>query len=432
MKELLLNKMLPTKQNLNIWRVGFFLSYRQIKRANIWTTILIVTVMALTFLNLVVVNGVLVGLIQGSVEAHRTRGTGDIAITKLTQKTEIENTTDILNVLSSLPQVKDVATRYTGSGSINADYRRKLRQDETPNRVAGTIAGIDPLNEDKINGLSRYIVEGSYLQENDTDGIILGATLLYKYTPVESAGFQTLKNIKIGDRLKITVGKNSKEVILRGVIKTKVDTNDFRIFMIESEAKKLIGRNDVNADEIFVKLKDGSTLTDAAKVQQILFNNNFDSVAKIQTWLEAQPKFLSDLISTFALLGNLIGSIGIAVASITIFIVIFVNAITRRKFIGILKGIGIDPKSIEISYIIQSVFYALTGSVIGFLILYGFLIPFVDAHPINFPFSDGIIYAPLPGTLFRALILLITTVIAGYIPARIIVKKNTLDSILGR
>ncbi len=432
MKELLLNKMLPTKQNLNIWRVGFFLSYRQIKRANIWTTILIVTVMALTFLNLVVVNGVLVGLIQGSVEAHRTRGTGDIAITKLTQKTEIENTTDILNVLSSLPQVKDVATRYTGSGSINADYRRKLRQDETPNRVAGTIAGIDPLNEDKINGLSRYIVEGSYLQENDTDGIILGATLLYKYTPVESAGFQTLKNIKIGDRLKITVGKNSKEVILRGVIKTKVDTNDFRIFMIESEAKKLIGRNDVNADEIFVKLKDGSTLTDAAKVQQILFNNNFDSGAKIQTWLEAQPKFLSDLISTFALLGNLIGSIGIAVASITIFIVIFVNAITRRKFIGILKGIGIDPKSIEISYIIQSVFYALTGSVIGFLILYGFLIPFVDAHPINFPFSDGIIYAPLPGTLFRALILLITTVIAGYIPARIIVKKNTLDSILGR
>ena len=424
--------MLPTKNNINIWRVGFFLAYRQIKRANLWTTILIVAVMALTFLNLVVVNGVLVGLIQGSVEAHRDRGTGDIAITKLTQKTEIENTEDILNVLGGLSQVKEFATRYTGSGTINADYRRKLRQDETPNRVAGTIAGIDPLNEDKINGLSKFIVEGSYLQENDTDGIILGATLLYKYTPVDSAGFQTLKNIKIGDRLKIIVGKNSKEVILRGVIRTKVDTNDFRIFMIESEAKKLIGRNDINADEIFVKLKNGSSLADAAKVQRILFNNNFDEGAKIQTWLEAQPKFLSDLISTFALLGNLIGSIGIAVASITIFIVIFVNAITRRKFIGILKGIGIDSKSIEISYILQSIFYALAGSIIGFAVLYGFLIPFVDAHPINFPFSDGIIYAPLPGTFVRATILLVTTVIAGYIPARIIVKKNTLDSILGR
>ncbi len=424
--------MLPTKNNINIWRVGFFLAYRQIKRANLWTTILIVAVMALTFLNLVVVNGVLVGLIQGAVESHRDRGTGDIAITTLTQKTEIERTGDILNVLKGLPQVKDVATRYTGSGTINADYRRKLRQDEVPNKVAGTIAGIDPLNEDKINGLSKYMQEGTYLQENDTDGIILGATLLYKYTPVDSAGFATLKNVNVGDKLKITVGKNSKEVILRGVIKTKVDTNDFRIFMIESEAKKLIGRNDVNADEIFVKLQDGSTIDDAARVQQILFNNNFDDGAKIQTWLEAQPKFLKDIMSTFALLGNMIGSIGIAVASITIFIVIFVNAITRRKFIGILKGIGIDSKSIEISYILQSIFYAFAGSVIGFLILYGFLVPYVDAHPINFPFSDGIIYAPLTGTLVRALILLVTTVIAGYIPARIIVKKNTLDSILGR
>jgi ABC-type lipoprotein release transport system permease subunit len=335
-------------------------------------------------------------------------------------------------VLGGLSQVKNVATRYSGSGSINADYRRKLRQDETPNKVAATIAGIDPLNEDKINGLSKYIKEGSYLQENDTDGIILGATLLYKYTPVESAGFATLKDVNTGAKLKITVGKNSKEVILRGVIKTKVDTNDFRIFMIESEARKLIGRNDVNADEIFVKLKDGSTIEDAARVQQILFNNNFDEGAKIQTWLEAQPKFLKDIMSTFALLGNMIGSIGIAVASITIFIVIFVNAITRKKFIGILKGIGIDSKSIEISYILQSIFYALAGSIIGFAILYGFLVPFVDAHPINFPFSDGIIYAPLTGTFLRAIVLLATTVIAGYIPARIIVKKNTLDSILGR
>jgi acetoin utilization transport system permease protein len=109
-----------------------------------------------------------------------------------------------------------------------------------------------------------------------------------------------------------------------------------------------------------------------------------------------------------------------------------VNAITRRKFIGILKGIGIHPKAIEFSYILQSIFYALIGSLIGLIILYGLLIPFVDVHPINFPFSDGIIYAPLIGTLVRIAILLVFTILAGYIPARMIVKKNTLDAILGR
>jgi len=34
--------------------------------------------------------------------------------------------------------------------------------------------------------------------------------------------------------------------------------------------------------------------------------------------------------------------------------------------------------------------------------------------------------------MIRLSILLVVTAIAGYIPARMIIKKNTLDSILGR
>jgi ABC-type lipoprotein release transport system permease subunit len=128
----------------------------------------------------------------------------------------------------------------------------------------------------------------------------------------------------------------------------------------------------------------------------------------------------------------MIGLIGIAVASITIFIVIFVNAITRRKFIGILKGIGIHSQAIEFSYVMQSIFYAVIGSLIGLAILYGIFVPYIDANPINFPFSNGIIYAPLGGSIFRAFVLFVFSVVAGYIPARMIVKRNTLDAILGR
>ena len=46
-------------------RIGFFLAIRQIKRASLWTTGLIVFVMVLTFLNLVVLSGILVGIVQG-------------------------------------------------------------------------------------------------------------------------------------------------------------------------------------------------------------------------------------------------------------------------------------------------------------------------------------------------------------------------------
>jgi ABC-type antimicrobial peptide transport system permease subunit len=136
--------------------------------------------------------------------------------------------------------------------------------------------------------------------------------------------------------------------------------------------------------------------------------------------------------NTFAILGNFISSIGLAVAAITVFIVIFINAITRRKFIGILKGIGITNLSIESSYVIQSIFYALCGIIIGSVLVFAVLKPLFIAHPINFPFSDGILVASYFGTFIRAVILFVATIIAGYIPARIVVKQNTLDAILGR
>jgi ABC-type antimicrobial peptide transport system permease subunit len=81
---------------------------------------------------------------------------------------------------------------------------------------------------------------------------------------------------------------------------------------------------------------------------------------------------------------------------------------------------------------IQSLFYAVAGSLIGLVVLYGFLQPFISAHPIDFPFSDGILVAPFAETMFRVGLLIFTTIVAGYIPARMIVRKNTLDSILGR
>jgi ABC-type antimicrobial peptide transport system permease subunit len=97
-----------------------------------------------------------------------------------------------------------------------------------------------------------------------------------------------------------------------------------------------------------------------------------------------------------------------------------------------MKGIGVSSQAIQISYLVQSLFYAFSGSVLGTIILYGLLVPLFLKHPINFPFSDGILVAEPSGTIIRVIILLVVTLVAGFIPARMIVRKNTLDSILGR
>ena len=423
--------MVKNKKIHNV-KIGFFLAFRQLKHASIWTTGLIVIVMMLTFLNLVVVNGILVGLIESSIKASEDRYSGKVIISTLRQKSIIENSGEIESVLKNLPNVIGIVPRVLAGGTIQADYRRLLKPEETPNQASTNISGIIPSEEDKVTGLSKYVIQGSYLDDDDKDGVLIGAFLINDLTPIDTIGFPQLRGIKIGDKLKLTIGNNSKEVYVRGILKSKIDNIDARVIMTQSEVRKLIGRSDTNVSEIAVKLTPGSSELDAVRVKNILIANGYDFDAKIQTATEAQPKFLKDMKDLFGLLGTLMGSIGLVVASITVFIVIFVNTLTRRKFIGILKGIGITSKSIEYSYIIQSAFYAIVGAILGMLVLYGFLVPFIDKHPINFPFSDGILYAPLGGTMWRVLALFVTTIIAGYIPARMIVSKNTLDSILGR
>lgn len=409
--------------------IGFFLAYRDIRKANIWTTLLIIVVMVLTFLNLIVISGILVGLIQGSSDANRDRYAGDVIVSTLPKKTYIERSSEVIRFVQSLPGVVAISSRYIEAGRIEANYKNRTRLSDVIDNAGGLVAGIVPEDEITVTNLNKYVIEGEFLEEGDADEILLGSNLLFKYTPIDSPGISTLKNVEVGSKVRLILNGTTREVTVKGVIKSKAGEIDQRIFMLASEVRKIIGRNDYNVDEISIRLAPG---TDPTKITSALKSQGIDQIAKVQTWEESEPKFLKDIKVTFGILGNLIGSIGLAVASITIFIIIFVNAITRRRFIGILKGIGIRSLAIEISYIIQSLFYAFCGIILGSLFIFLFLKPYIAAHPINFPFSDGILVATVSGTLLRASILLVATLIAGYIPARLVVKQNTLDAILGR
>ena len=412
---------------LNI-RIGFFLALRQIKRSSLWTTGLIIFVMILTFLNLVVVSGILVGLIQGSVNQHRTEYTSDVILSTLAAESYIENSPNVIAIIRTLPQVEKFSARYQTGATMEANYRTKKETDK-PNIAGSQIVGIDPVAEDQLTGLSKDIVEGQYLQPTDYDQILVGSLLLKQYSKVDSPGFTSLNNVSIGTKVRKTVNGMQREVTVKVIVKSKVSDVSANVFMVDTQLRSMIGRNDGNVAQIAIQLKPGA---DPIVVRDTLLRDGVGGVAKVQTYVDAQPQFLKDILSTFSTLGNMLSSIGLAVASITIFIVIFINAVTRRKYIGILKGIGISGSVIEISYIFQSVFYAITGSVIGLVLVYALLVPLFAAHPIDFPFSDGILVAPLGETLFRVALLVLTTLIAGYIPARMIVRKNTLDSILGR
>ncbi len=413
-------------------RVGFLLGWKQIRHASIWTTTLIIFIMMLTFLNLVAVSGILVGLIEGSVKTYEDQFTGNVFITTPAGEKYIEQTPTLITTLETIPGIEAYSARFTEGVTLEANYRERRDPKALRDAVGTTIVGFDPDIENIVTGLADSVIEGSYLTNQDGGYVMLGANLLEQYSPLgqgDDVGYPTLSNVKPGSRIRVTVGDATKEYIVKGILKTKVDEISRRVFVTKGEFIRVSGRTNLNMNEIAIRVDEGH---DPATIKQALLASGAGESALVRLSREGLPQFLLDMINTFAMLGNGISSVGLMVSSITIFIVIFVNAITRRKYIGILKGIGVRAGAIELSYVIQSLLYAIIGSGLALIIIYGLLVPFFNTHPINFPFSDGILVAPISSTLIKLTILIVATLIAGYIPAWMIIKRNTLDAILGR
>lgn len=414
---------------MRFFRIGLLLGWRQIQRANKWTTLLIIFVMMLTFLNLIAVSGVLVGLITGAERAVRAESLGDLILSERDDEDRIIETETILRELQAYPEIESFSVRYSGAGELEANY--KERRSLTAERDTATVkvTGIDPILEDKMSNLSKNVLNGEYLDPNEEGYILIGYYYLEEFAEQFGDIFDTISNVKPGDTVRLTAGNISKEFIVKGIVQSKVDEVSLNTYIPEREFRRLFGRFDRNADQIVIRMEPGES---EGVLKESLVTNGVDEFAKIQTYEEGKPKFITDIKNTMNLLGTFIGSIGIVVASITIFIIIFINALSRRQQIGILKGIGIERRAIEVAYVFQASAYALIGSGLGALLTYGFLIGYFERNPIHFPFSDGILVAPPDETFLRFITLFIVTLVAGFLPAWMIVKQNTLNSILGR
>lgn len=412
-----------------MFRVAFFLAAANIKRSSKWTTLLIILIMMLTFLNMIVVPGILIGLIDGGNIANRNSYTSDVIMTVKSGKTSIDQTGEIIQTLKTLPIVEKYSARALAGGSVEGNYLTRRDFAAEPDTASTQLAGIDVEQENNLTNIANVVTEGTFLEPNDSGYVVLGANLLRRYSSSFGDGFASLDDIYPGDRVKITANGNTKEFIVKGIINSKVNEISLRAFVTMHDFTELTGRSDLRVNEIAIKHT--AAVTDD-QLKNILTSYGFDASAKIQTATEAIPQFLDQIRTAFGLLGTVIGSIGIIVASITIFIVIFINAVTRRRYIGILKGIGVSGGSLRFAYILQAVVYAGLGILAASAIIYGLLVPAFLAHPLNFPFSDGILVAPFGGTLNKAILLMIIAALAGFVPAWLIIRKNTLASILGR
>jgi len=411
-------------------KVGVFLASRYILRSNVWASVLIVTIMFLTFLNVVVVRGVLVGLPEGASMSYEKEYSGSVLVSALPQREYIERSGAVEALVVSERGYLAHTARYTQGATLIANRDAPRRPQDVVDTAGTTLTGIDPAAEAAVTGLSERIVEGRYLEEGDTDGVVLGHQLLERYSLGAANAGESVSGVAVGDRVVVQVGGVEIEKKVVGVLKSKVSENGRRVFMLASEMRKVVGRYDNNVGELAV-------LVDSSIASRDEFANGLRAVgvgeyATVETSRESQGQFLDDISKTFEILSSGIGAVGVGVAAITVFIVIFIVALGRRKQVGILKGVGISRGSIEISYVFLALFYAVLGIALGYIVLYGFIAPYIAVHPINFPFADGVLVAPLSDTLARSGLIALATLLAGYLPARMIASQQTIAAIRGR
>ncbi len=376
------------------------------------------------------------GLITGSYQQYRTSYSGDVFVSPKPGRSYIENSAQIKAFLDNHPKVLASTVRYSSLATVLGTLDDNPPAKEKANQAGGAITGLDLASEEQVTGFSRFVIEGRMLTEQDDDGILIGANLIKEYSSfadVDIPGLELIKGVKVGDRVRATFSVNGggpivKEYVVRGIVKSKVDQISQRMFVLAQGLRRILPVNEWEVQEIAILTSPGADL----EVRDDLKKFIGSAPVRAQTSSEAIPTFLRDIETTMSILGNALSSIALVVATITIFIVIFINAVTRRKFIGIMKGIGVEPRAIQAAYVFQALFYGVVGSVLGLILTFGFLKPYFDVNPIDFPFSDGILAVTYTGALARVVILLAVNVVAGFIPATLIVRKNTLDSILGR
>jgi putative ABC transport system permease protein len=350
-----------------------------------------------------------------------------MAVSPLANKKDIPDTEEIVTILQNQNTVKSLSVKYIQGVTLESNFNK--RDSGKRRETAGAnLYGIDPEDELKTIKLGEKILEGEYLTDQDSGKILIGKDLLRRYAVAGPEVDRAMGDAYIGDKILVTINGNNHEFTLYGVLGGKNDSTR-SAYITKSDFIKIAGKNDVRASLISVRV---NKVGEEQNLKNFLSSFGFEENQKIETYAEAEPKFVKDIAGVFKILGNVIGGIGVVASTITIFIIIYVNAVTRRKYIGIMKGIGISPAAIKMSYVMQSIFYCVLGSILGASIIYGFLIPLVDANPINFPFSDGILVAPYKDTFIKFIVLLVATVSAGYFPARSIVKGNTINAILGR
>jgi lipoprotein-releasing system permease protein len=312
----------------------------------------------------------------------------------------IKNSASILAILS---KQKDI-THYTTQVNINVFFKN------AGNKVNGTVSGVDVIKENKVFDIAKYMVKGNWNElKYRSDGIFVGIEVARNLS------------LKVNDNVNILtsdgITKNYKVI---GIFKTNVSGVDkAKAYITINAARQLLAENQSYVTDIQVNV------TDYNKTQNLADNISPIIPYTVETWQQSNQQLvagssLRDIIAIAVSLTILL------VAGFGIYNIMNMTINQKIREIAILKAMGFSGKDVTQIFLTEAIIIGIIGGIIGMIFGYG-----ISQLINNIPFEiAGLHTLPMAFTpkdyAFAFMFGLITTFIAGYLPAN---KASKIDPV---
>src|SRR6056297_3497984 len=321
---------------------------------------------------------------------------------KLSQ-TKIHNALPILNYLKKQPNV-DGAT---------PQLRAQIFYLSGSMELGGNLIGVDIMEEVRLSNLRDNIVQGSpeTLKNND-NGILLGAGLADKMS------------LSVGDRVQVsTVSGSIFPLKIVGIYQSGItEIDNVQSFVNLKTVQRILGEAENYVTDINIKLLDIAQAASMAYSLEKQFNIKAVDINEANAQFETGTE-IRNLI-TYAVSITLL-----IVAGFGIYNILNMMIYEKMNDIAILKATGFSGYDVKLIFIGQALLIGLVGGIIGLIFGFGMSVlidntpfetealPTIKTFPVNYnPFYY------LGGILFA----LVSTFLAGYLPAR---KAENIDPV---
>jgi len=401
---------------LNDIKVGFLSAKSSVKRGNKKTLAFIVFVLALIFMNLVFLPSMIGGLMGMFTGFMQDYPYGDIVIEPSGDNPYINNADNVLQKVRAVPGVRSITKRLDAGASI--EHKQKV--------VGSTITGLLPTEEYDVSQYPYIISEGEFLGDLSRNEIIIGAMLVEGYFGSEM--YDNLGEVKPGSFVNVTYSNGVQRIYkVKGVMEGTFEIVDLNALVHYKEIQDVYGLEGSKATSIVVRINnpdEGDKIKD--KIISVGVNE------PVFTWADKAGAVMRQAMESIGLINVISKYVSLIVGAALILIIIYINVLNRKKEIGILKAVGITPRSIVISYAFISIFYVSIGILAG-LVLYFALMYYFTVNPVTFYDTITIIPEIQVGLIIKSVFtMLIMSVIAGILPAWRVSRDSILEAIWGR